>query len=64
MTYIVGDNCIKCLQDALVAQGVIEKDDKSIVRGFSFRWDPSVKGCRVEIRSASEGCKVEAGRGG
>jgi len=48
-----GDNCCKCMFDALVAQGVIERDDKSIVRGFSFRWSKEIAGARVDIRKAT-----------
>lgn len=43
------DNHGKPVIDSLVKFGIIEGDDKKIVKSVSLKWDASVKGIRVTV---------------
>lgn len=49
-----GDNCLKCLTDALVSNGVIPDDNRTHVRAIGMEWVPGVEGARAFIRPANE----------
>ncbi len=46
------DNFCKATCDLLVKHGLIEGDDRSIVRLIGMEWSTSVTGCRVIVRPA------------
>jgi Holliday junction resolvase RusA-like endonuclease len=46
------DNRSKAVLDLLVGHGIIEADDKRIVRSCHQVWSPGTRGCRVSIRPA------------
>jgi hypothetical protein len=44
-----GSNAIKTIEDRLVAWGVIEDDNRTIVKRSTFEWVPDLDGCEVEV---------------
>lgn len=46
------DNCVKCLQDALVDNGVIPDDKRSVVRSGGVEWVPGKEGATAYISAA------------
>ena len=44
-------NLVKAPEDLLVAHGIIEADDGSIVRSITSTWTPEVEGVRITIQS-------------
>lgn len=49
-----GDNCIKCLQDALVDNGILDDDNRKIVRGVGMEWIEGREGASAHILPASQ----------
>lgn len=49
-----GDNCIKCLQDALVDNGIIQDDNRTIVRAIGMEWLPGMEGAKAIIEPILE----------
>jgi Holliday junction resolvase RusA-like endonuclease len=47
------DNRIKPISDFLVANRIIEGDQKKYVRRITVSWSENTRGCRVSIRPAS-----------
>lgn len=47
-----GDNCLKCLIDALVDAQVIPDDNRSILRGVGMEWVEGKEGATAYITSA------------
>jgi Holliday junction resolvase RusA-like endonuclease len=43
------DGCAKIVIDLLVTHGVIEEDNRKIVRDIHLYWDASIAGCRVRV---------------
>lgn len=44
-----GDGILKPLIDLLVGHGVIEDDNRRILRGIRFKWSSEIKGTQVTI---------------
>ena len=47
-----GDNCLKCLLDALVDGGVLSDDNRKIVRGVGMEWVEGKEGATAHITMA------------
>jgi len=47
-----GDNCLKCLIDALVDNGVLADDKRTIVRGVGMEWVEGKEGATAHITAA------------
>ncbi len=45
------DNCAKQAIDLLVGHGVIEQDNRHVVREIHMSWDAKLTGCRVRVES-------------
>jgi len=54
-----GDNCLKCLLDALVDNKVIEDDKRSIVRAVGMEWHPDTEGAVAILEPANFSPVVE-----
>ena len=54
-----GDNCLKCLQDALVDAGVIPDDNRKTVRGVGMHWVEGKEGVTAYISAASAPFEIE-----
>jgi Holliday junction resolvase RusA-like endonuclease len=44
-----GDNALKPILDRLVAWGVIEDDNRTIVKRLWYEWEEGLDGCRVDV---------------
>ncbi len=47
-----GDNCLKCLIDALVDAQIIPDDNRQTVRGVGMEWVPGKEGATAYIAAA------------
>lgn len=47
-----GDNCLKCLLDALVDNGIIPDDNRQHVRGVGMEWVAGKEGATAHIMAA------------
>ena len=54
-----GDNCLKCLLDALVENGVLTDDNRQIVRGVGMEWIEGKEGVTAYISAADAATEVE-----
>lgn len=54
-----GDNCIKCLQDALVDNGILSDDNRTIVRAVGMEWVEDMEGAQAVIEPVLESNTVE-----
>lgn len=52
------DNCIKCLQDALVDAGIIPDDNRSVVRSGGVEWVEGKEGVTAYISPASSNAQA------
>lgn len=53
-----GDNTLKCLLDALVDNGILEDDKRTIVRGVGMEWVEGKEGVTAHIMGAQEAEQV------
>lgn len=49
---IDGDNCLKCLLDALVDNGILTDDSRKYVRGVGMEWVEGKEGATAHIMPA------------
>lgn len=47
-----GDNCLKCLTDALVDNDILPDDDRSVIRGVGMEWVEGKEGVTAYIAPA------------
>lgn len=55
-----GDNCLKCLLDALVDNGVLTDDNRQHVRGIGMEWVPGKEGVTAHIMPADTAMEFTA----